>query len=212
MLRGHIDAVTTLGYLEGWAYDTDDPVKPVEVAVFSRANEIAWGLAHRFRTDLMTAGYGVGWCAFRLRLSGLIADVRDKPLRLLERQSGAQIAIVSELSLIEDGEPPNPDGNGIATFDPTMIEGTWQLQQCEELFMRFISTHGLETFLSVAYAYMLGRPVDAHGLMEYSQAIRKQMLTPWGVLQALEKSDEFRDRGRAVAAPNSDHFPFYLTD
>ncbi len=211
MLRGHIDAVTTLGILEGWAYDTDDPVKPLEVAVFSRANEVAWGLAHRFRTDLMTAGYGVGWCAFRLRLSGLIADVRDRPLRLLERPTGAQICIVSDLKLIEDTEPPITEANGVTTFDPTVIEGTWQLQRCEELFLKFISTNGLETFLSVAYAYMLGRPVDADGLALYSQAIRNAKLTPFGVLQDLERSDEFRGRGRAMAAPNARHFPFCVT-
>jgi hypothetical protein len=208
VLRGHIDAVTTLGVLEGWAYDTDDPVKPLEVAVFSRANEVAWGLAHRFRTDLMTAGYGVGWCAFRLRLSGLIADVRDRPLRLLERPTGAQICIVSDLKLIEDTEPPITEANGVTTFDPTVIEGTWQLQQCEELFLKFISVNGLETFLSVAYAYMLGRPVDRDGLMQYSQAIRNGSLTPLGVLEALEKSEDFRFHGRRSAAPSAANFPF----
>jgi hypothetical protein len=188
MLAGHLDAVPILGHLEGWAFDTDDAVEPFEVAVFSRSNEVAWGLAHRFCTDLMNAKYGIGWSAFRMRLFGIIGYVRDRLLRLLERTSGAQIRMASALVLIEDSECAVQPDNGAATFDPTVNNGTWHPQNCEKLFPKLISANGLETFLSAAYAYMLGRPVDAAGLIQSSQAIRKATRTPFGVLQDLEQS------------------------
>lgn len=208
MLRGNIDAVTTLGYLEGWAFETDDPIKPLEVAVFSRANEVASGVAHGFRPDLMKAGFGLGWCAFKIRLNCLISDVRNVPLRLLERRTGAQICIVAGLFLIEDPEPTLAEGNIETSIDASLIEGTWQLQGCEDLFLRFISVNGLENFLRAAYDYMMGRPADENEMIKYAEAIRRKSLTPCGALAALEGSDEFRSRGRAPVAPNSKYFPF----
>jgi hypothetical protein len=89
-----------------------------------------------------------------------------------------------------------------------VIHGIWQLRQCDGLFNEFIRQHGLETFLSVAYAYVLGRPADESGLALYSRLIREAALTPVGVLAALEDSAEFRSRSRQLAAPNSPTFPF----
>jgi hypothetical protein len=210
MLRGHLDNVTSRGYIEGWAFDTDEPSKTLEVSVVLEDAEIAWGLAHRFRADLMAASYGLGWCAFRLRSSVSIAAVRTAPLRLAVRRTGQQICVVTGISLIQEPDLPVPAAGDPKLSDPTVISGVWQLKQYEQLFMTFISQHGVETFLSVAYAYMLGRPVDQAGLTQYTRCIRQTTLTPIGVLEALEKCDEFRVRKRAPAAPNSDSFPFTL--
>jgi hypothetical protein len=208
VLRGYIDSVTTQGYLEGWAFDTERPARPVAVSVFWDDMEIAWGLAHRFRADLMAAVYGVGWCAFRLRLAVLISDVERAPLRLLERDTGIEIHRRTGLSVIEDTEPPWSTVAENLKADPTVIQGTWQLKQCEELFMEFISRHGIEGFLGAAYAYMLGRPLDAAGLDLYTRLIRQGTLLPGGVLTALEESEEFRSKPRALAAPSAHNFPF----
>ncbi len=209
MLRGHLDNITSLGFIEGWALDPDVPAKPVEVSVLQGGVEIAWGLAHRFRPDLLSAGFGLGWCAFRLRTKLPLDEVQAQPLRLVERGSGATLFEVERISDIEDAVPPAATMEGLTRADPTVIGGVWQLGLCNDLFLQFIRQHGLETFLGVAYAYVLGRPADESGLTIYSRSIRQASLTPVGVLLALEDSDEFRGRPRQLAAPNSATFPFH---
>jgi hypothetical protein len=208
VLRGHLDNVTSLGYIEGWALDTEAPTRIVEVSVVAGGVEIAWGLAHRFREDLMTAGLGLGWCAFRVRLGVPLEEIQASPVRLLERGEGTALFDLERIPTIEDEEPRVETMEALAFTDPTVIHGIWQLRQCDGLFNEFIRQHGLETFLSVAYAYVLGRPADESGLALYSRLIREAALTPVGVLAALEDSDEFRSRSRQLAAPNSPTFPF----
>ena len=209
MIRGYIDALTSAGFVEGWAYDTEAPARALAVSVRRDAEEIAWGLAHRFRPDLLDASYGLGWCAFKLRLAAPVADVVGTGLRLVERASGEEICAVSNLAIIEDpeaGAAASPDWTAIA--DPTVLDGVWQLKKCEFLLADFIARQGLESFLSVAYGYMLGRPVDEPGLALHTRCLRQATLSPLDILKELEKSAEFRDKPRALAAPNSHCFPF----
>jgi hypothetical protein len=208
MLRGYIDCVTTLGYVEGWAFDTEEYGRVVEVSILSGEQEVAWGLAHRFREDLMTASYGTGWCAYRLRLSVLIDQIREVQLLLVERTSGLEIASTTKIRLVEDAELPVSSIEALAGVDPTLLNGVWQLSKCERLFMKYISDHGVEAFLSAAYSYVLGRPMDSNGRTMYLRCLKQGTLTTLGILKALEASDEFRSRVQALAAPSADHFPF----
>jgi len=208
VLRGHLDNVTSLGYIEGWALDTYAPTTAVEVSIIWNGAEVAWGLAHRFREDLMTAAYGLGWCAFRLRLAVPISEVLSGAVVLAERATGEEIFAVPAITLIDDPETPISTIEDLARSDPTVIAGVWQLRQCNALLMQFIRQHGVETFLSVAYTYVLGRPADESGLALYTRCIRQATLTPVAVLESLEDSDEFRSGGRQLAAPNAPTFPF----
>jgi hypothetical protein len=208
MLRGYIDCVTMLGYVEGWAYDTEDSTHVVEVSIYSNDREVAWGLAHRFREDLMMASFGTGWCAYRLRLTVLIDKVRNTQLQLLDRSSRIELAQASNTAMIEDPAPPVPTIEALLETDPTLLSGVWQLKQCEQMFMRYIGKYGLEAFISSAYGYVLGRPMDANGFALYSRCLKQGVLSALGILQALEASDEFRSRPRALAAPSAQNFPF----
>jgi hypothetical protein len=208
MLHGHLDAVISLGFIEGWAYDSEHLTQAVEVSVLSGDAEVAWGLAHRFREDLMLAGCGLGWCAFRLRLDAARDLVQGAVLRLLERRSGREIHRSEAIALKEDGETPLETLEELTLADPTIIQGIWQLKRCEPLLMQFIRRQGVESFLSTAYAYVLGRPADANGIALYTRHIRHATLGPVGILEALANSEEFRASSRLLAAPNSPSFPF----
>jgi len=39
MLVGHLDPVTSSGYVEGWAYDANVPLRALVVAVLTRGEE-----------------------------------------------------------------------------------------------------------------------------------------------------------------------------
>jgi len=208
VLRGYIDSVTSLGYVEGWAYDTDEPAKTLEVALLLGNTEVAWGLAHRFRADLMEAAFGVGWCAFRLRLGVFIEQFIKGPVRLIERPSATEICVSANILQVEDVEALAPSIESLALADPTVLAGIWQLKRCEPLFMDFIARRGIDAFLSIAYAYVLGRPIDGEALSHYTRAIRQATLSPFAILEILEKSDEFQARPKAMAAPSSEVFPF----
>jgi hypothetical protein len=208
MYRGYIDSVTSLGFVEGWAFDQDDPIRIVDVGIRADGEVLAGGFALGFREDLMSAGFGLGWCAFRLRLEVPIERVRDRSVELIERNSGALISSREELPLIADGEVPATSIGILVEADPTVIKGLWQLRKCESVLMHFIRRHGIESFIDAAYAYVLGRASDHGGRMQYTRCIRQATLSPVGVLEALGDSDEFRSKMRQLAAPKSPAFPF----
>jgi hypothetical protein len=207
--RGHIDSVTSLGFVEGWAFDQDNPAATVEVAIQVDGELRAWGYALRFREDLMTAGCGLGWCAFRLRLNAPADNVGEGRFELIERRSGAVITSRKDVPLIADGEVPATSIETLTNADPTIINGLWQLRKCESLLMHFIRLHGVETFIDAAYAYVLGRAADHGGRVRYTRCIRQASLSPVGVLEALGDSDEYRSKIRQLAAPKSSAFPFH---
>ncbi len=85
MLKGHIDALTSNGFIRGWAFDTEAPSTPLRVMIVGSAGEvIAEGLAHHYRDDLVAAGCGIGWCEFRLRVE-TISRLRRIKLYVLGR-------------------------------------------------------------------------------------------------------------------------------
>jgi hypothetical protein len=208
MLRGHLDSITSLSFIEGWAFDTDKPATALEVSVLWDGVEVAWGLAHRFREDLMLAGLALGWCAFRLRLEIPIEQAQTGSLRLLERSSSTELFVTKGLPYIPDAETPLDTIEAVKAADPTVIRELSQLRQCDPLLTEFIRVQGMDAFLNAAYAYILGRPADDAGRNNYSRAIRTAALSPVRVLQALGDSQEFRESARMLAAPNTPAFPF----
>ncbi len=207
-LRGQLDNITSLGYIEGWAYDAADPTKAIDVCVMAGEHEIAWGLAHRFRADLMDAGCGTGWCAFRVRIGEQYKDQLSGPMRLLHRSSGQVLHAVDSMSSIADPEEPIASVEARTACDPTLISGIWQLRGCEQILLRYIRKHGVEAYVRAAYIYVLGRHADEGGRAQYARCIRQATLTPVGVLEVLADSDEYRSRPRQLGTPNSPTFPF----
>jgi hypothetical protein len=107
-----------------------------------------------------------------------------------------------------DGELPLSSVSLLVSADPTIIEGLWQLRQCENVLMQFCRRHGVEKFIDAAYAYVLGRAADQAERLQYSRCLRQGTLGAVAVLEALGDSEEFRSKVRQLAAPKSPAFPF----
>lgn len=206
--KGHIDSITSAGYVEGWAFDDNRPMQALPVSVHAQGKPIASGLAHRFRNDLMEAACGTGWCGFRLRLNCDGADLDGLALDLVETTSGQVVHQNPFTAALKDLALPADSIESICAHDPTILEGVWQLRGCEREMMAFIRSKGIEQFLRLAYVYVLGRPADDGGLKNYGHSLRQSRLSPVGILESLADSDEFRSQNRQMTAPNALGFPF----
>jgi hypothetical protein len=179
------------------------------VSILDEQNqEIAWGLAHHYREDLSAAGCATGWCAFRLRATASVSLLRKQALTLMDRSLQQEIVRRFPVPYAEDSERIMATIAEIVSSDPTTITSIFQLKGCEEIFRKFISTHGVDAFIRAAYVYALGRPADASGLASYGQHIRRNALSPIQLLEILADSEEFRTRAPLLAAPNAVGFPF----
>ena len=212
MPLGYIDAVTSAGFVEGWAFDEQRPGEPLMVSVQEADGaEVALGPAHLYRRDLAETGYSYGWCAFRLRLTKPVGQVRTAKLQAVaklsqERMFGPQIPAYREM--------PDDAVETIAELiaaDPTVIASLDQIDGCSELFDGFVKARGVEGFVRAAYVYVLGRSIDGDGLANYTRLLRQNRLSPFALLGTLADSEEFRSRPRSLLAPTAPGFPFKLS-
>jgi hypothetical protein len=211
MLRGCLDTLSSVGTIEGWAYDTGAPADPLVVAVADDdGQEIACGLAHHYRNDLVEANCGIGWCHFQLRTAGSVSRLRKTPLQLLTKEAGDIIIRVERIAYSEAVERSLTSIGQVIWVDPSVCTSIDQLAGCDAIFEEFIKARGVDAFVRTAYVYILGRIIDAEGLALYGRLIRQRQLTPFGLLRTLAESDEFRSRPRSLVAPTMDGFPFRL--
>jgi hypothetical protein len=209
MLRGHIDNITSTGCIEGWAFDTSRPTRPLAISVVHDEIEIASGLANLYRGDLVDAGCGVGWCAYSLKADQSPLKLRKGRVSLRNRDSGEEISSTINLPFKEVGQTPMSSVSNVVALDPTLISEISQLNGCAPIFAEFIRRYGVEPFVRTAYAYILGRTADPSGLANYAGGIRKGIVTPLGLLVILWEGSEFRKGARQLPAPNSQAFPFF---
>jgi hypothetical protein len=209
MLRGRLDSVTSTGYVVGWAYDTEKPFWPLEVAVMADdAREVAWGLAHGYRDDLVEGGCATGWCEFRLKLDPWPVVAPWRALSVVERATGRAIVRKEMLPFVMSEEKFIDTIDALLATDPTMIQSLQQLRGCEELFQTYIAAHGVDAFVRSAYVYLLSRPADDSGLAAYRNHLRAKKVTAYKLLLAIADSDEYRLRPRQHCAPTVGAFPF----
>jgi len=212
MVRGWLDELTSAGHVTGWAVDTAALDRALPIAILDAAGqEIAWGLAHRYRADLADAGIGTGWCGFRVRLSVPTRGLRRRALSLADRATGTRLHHADPPRYTEEVDTPIAAVDDLVGADPTLIGDITQLRGCEPLFSAYIKARGVNAFIRAAYVYALGRPADEAGLARYGGLIRQATLLGYDLLAILADSDEFRARPRALAAPNMPSFPFHST-
>jgi hypothetical protein len=209
VLRGHLDALTTADFVEGWACDTTNarPALRIEVAA-SEDGVVAEGFANLFRPDLAEAKVGFGWCAFRLRLRLYCNAVRKQSISLRDAVTGTVLHTAEELRVRDDLDLPCATVKEAIATDPTVLASLSQLRGCQGLLAQFVTRRGVGEFVRAAYVYVLGRPVDAPALASYGRMLRTGAITPFGLLTVLADSDEFRSRPRLMASPNSAGFVF----
>jgi hypothetical protein len=209
-LRGHIDALTSSGYAQGWAFDAKHPLAPLTLKILLNGEEVGRGVTDRFREDLMACGYGAGWCAFRIRLSAPVGKLRNAALCLTDATSGTVLQTEHRPEFLTDSEPALTNVEQIIACDPTSLDSLDKLGGCAPVFSAFLKARGVEDFVKSAYIYVLGRPADKGGLARYSRLLRDGALDPFALLRALANSDEFTARPRSLQAPTTAAFPFHV--
>jgi hypothetical protein len=209
VLLGVLDAITSSGYIEGWAFDTESPWRPLPVTVLGDGKPLAQGLANRYRWDLFDAGCGNGWCAFRVAVNGPVNRLRRASISLWDAPRQIAIHEVSALPLTEDQEPGLSNLEAIIASDPTVVTTIKQLRGCGNAFSQYIASHGAQGFVRAAYVYVLGRPADNSGLTAYAELLRTGAISPFDLLQILYESEEFRAGQRQLIAPTEPGFVFH---
>ncbi len=211
MIIGYLDELTSSGYFIGWAYDRLRPSRSITVSIRDTdENEVAWGLAHRYRAGLADAGIGMGWCEFQIRKEFQPKDLTPEiSVTLYDRETGVSLHRLSQLPCSKQVQRSIQTVDALVCSDPTVIQAISQLSGCDPLFNVFIKARGVSAFVRTAYVYVLSRPADDSGLAVYTNLIRKAALRPYDLLAILADSDEFRSRPRSLGAPNSPTFPFH---
>jgi len=208
-LQGSLDGISLSGYVEGWAYDTRAPLRPLPVCVIdSQRRVVARGLAGGYRKELAYEGHAAGWCGVRLKLSVNPLELAWKRMTLVEAGSRRRIVRHDCVPYLVS-DPVRQDGiEGLIAEDPTVIGSLDQLRACDELFKAFIKARGAEAFVRAAYRYVLGRPADRGGRTSGIEHLRSGSLSPFGLIQTLGDSDEYRSNPRQLCAPVMAAFPF----
>ena len=210
MLRGYLDAVTSSGHIEGWAYDTQSPFSALQVAIVAEdGRELGRCLACGYREDLLQAGYAAGWCAFRTRLTESPTGIRSFGLLALDNGASSNLIAYQSVPYVVREETPIQTVSELFASDPTQIGSLEQLRGCNELFSAFIKLKGVDAFVRAAYVYLLARTADPSGLAAYRRLLRSKKVTPYGLLLTIANSDEYRSRiWRQHCAPMMRAFPF----
>jgi hypothetical protein len=209
-LVGHIDAVASSGFIEGWAADLNALEAPVLVSILKDGTEVAWGFANQYRDDLAEANCATGWCAFRLRSTLAPGQLRHAQLSLVDRRTGQAIHHLVSARLLIDGDAVVESVAELLDKDPTVLNDVGQLRACEPIFEKFIAVHGAERFVYMAYGYVLQRPPDDEGLALYTGHLVGKSLTGFRLIAALAESAEFLARRPQLSAPATVSFPFFV--
>ncbi len=209
-LKGCLDAVTSSGFAEGWAFDQERPLRSLRISILREDTCIGEAVANSFRKDLGDAGFGEGWCAFRARLSISPTIAYASPLVLVDQASGRVIHKPTSLTFHEDSDPEIHSVSQLVDLDPTVINTLDKLRSCHNTFNAFVKYRGIEAFVRAAYVFMLSRPADNEGVINYTRLIRQSMLEPLELLLILAESDEYRRVPRKLGAPNTAAFPFHI--
>jgi hypothetical protein len=208
MLRGHLDAITTTGYIEGWACDDERPLSSLVVSIVANDVQIAYGICNRYRWDLADARLGVGWCAFHLKLVDAAQHLKGQVLGLIDTVSGKELFRATMDHPVQDNEPSPSTPEEIIRSDPTIIGAVEQIKGCAAVFSEFIRLHGNAGFVRRAFLYVLNRPANHSEIEVYSKALGEESITAYGILQSLYESEEFRTAPRLLLAPPEPGFAF----
>ncbi len=119
-----------------------------------------------------------------------------------------EICQAAQVPVIEVSEACPSTLAEVSRTDPTIVLAVDQLRGCGALFERYLKLNGVEAFVRAAYVYILGRPVDSDGLQTYVPLLTSGELSAYGVLNALQDSDEFRAARRLLGAPTEPGFVF----
>jgi hypothetical protein len=207
-LRGHLDAITTGGFAEGWALDRVAPAALTLRLLDATGEELGRGEANLHRKDLATLGHRHGWCAFRIRLSRPAEKLRGTRLVLQDVGTGLEVHATDAWRMREAKEAPLATVEAITAEDPTVLRSIQQLAGYAPVLASFVERHGIPDFVRTACAYVLGRLPDNRALESYELLLANGAVTPFGLLAMLGESEELRATPRLIASPLHSGFLF----
>ena len=76
------------------------------------------------------------------------------------------------------------------------------------MFDAYIERRGLAAFIRTAYVYALGRGPEPEAVALYDRMFQRGALNPYGLIELLTETSEFRTAPRKMAAPHAPAFPF----
>ena len=204
MFQGRLESWQPPGVFTGWAYEEAQPARPLPVAVLGRNGvELASGLAHLCREDLVAQRRGAGWCGFRLRAQARLSSEDPGPFYLVAAQAHRVIhGLDAPITVVAAGPP----ASGLE--DAFALEALWQLEACGDMLEAFVRARGAEVFVRRAHIYALGRFAEAAEAERGARALEAATTTPLDLLLALARRGEAEASLRPLAAPNSPAFPF----
>lgn len=204
MFQGRLEFWQPPGVFTGWAYDEACPALPLPVAVLGPTGaELASGIAHLCREDLVAQRRGAGWCGFRLRAQAPLSPGDSGPLYLVATKARR---VIHDLDAPIPVAAAGPPASGLE--DAFALEALWQLEACGDLLEAFVRERGAEVFVRRAHIYALGRFAEAAEAERGARALETATTTPLALLLALARRGEAEASLRPLAAPNSSAFPF----
>ena len=204
MFQGQLEYGHPPGVFGGWAFETAFPARPLALAILGPGGgELASGLAHLCREDLVARRRATGWCAFRLLSPTELAADAPGPFYLVAAQAHRVIHSLERLG------PSRAEGPAISGLkDALALEAPWQLDACGEILDDFVRRRGAELFVRRAHIYALGRFAEVAEVERGRRALDSAASTPLEILLALTSSGEAAANRRPLAAPNAPAFPF----
>lgn len=92
VVAGHVDSISTDGWVIGWIHDTVAPRHRLVVEIADGSGVLVATVASDERPDVRTAGFGDGYCGFALALP---ASIRGRPFRV--QVAGTSILLADNL-------------------------------------------------------------------------------------------------------------------
>lgn len=204
---GVIDTISPTGCVEGWAISSENHFASVPVCILWKDKPIGTGVANLFRADLLTAGIGHGWHAFRIRIEQEFDAQRTQRLSLVELRTTSLITVAKlPCPKTFTRTPLNVD----TLLEDTDLEVTdiSSLRLTKPAIDAFIAQHGVEEFVDRGYCYVLGRPADPKGHASYAKLIATGKIAPLTFLSTLFNSAERQEAKWPVLAPSDPGFIF----
>jgi len=207
--RAHLDAVTTGGFAEGWAFDRDNTAEPLLLRVLDAGGEeFGRGHANLHRTDLADGGLRHGWCAFRIRLTRTGDALRGTRLVLQDVATGTEVHASENWRVRDSKETPHGSIESVMAEDPTMLRSLRQLSGYAPVLAAFAERYGIPDFVRTACTFILGRLPEETVLQSYERLLANGAVTPFGLLAMLGESEELRAKPRLIPSPVHPGFPF----
>jgi hypothetical protein len=204
---GFIDTISSTGYVEGWAISNKNNFDAVPVCVLWEDKPIGIGIANLFRSDLLTAGVGHGWHAFRIRVDHTFETQTTLRLLLVELRTTSLIAM-AELPCPATLSRKLPNVDSVLEESDLKVTDISSLALTKTAIDAFVARYGVEEFVACGYCYILGRPADPGGHRSYTELISSGEMEPLVFLSILFNSTERRESKWPVLAPSDSGFIF----